>query len=56
MMTMWANLGLIIAFATLTLIGGALLYMFLAILEELIVGRYRKKRKTDPDSDGFYVF
>ncbi len=57
MITMWANLGLIILFTILTLLGGAVLYMLLAILEELILGRYRKNQKSDTsDTDGFYVF
>jgi len=57
MMTMWANLGLIIIFTIITLLGGAILYMFLAVLEELIIGKYSRKRKSNTsDSDGFYVF
>ena len=57
MLMVWANIGLIIIFVILTLLGAALLYMLLAIIEELIVGRYREKRKTDDsNTDGFYVF
>jgi phosphate/sulfate permease len=57
MFTIWANLGIIIVFVIITLLGALVLYMLLTILEEMIVGRYRrKKRQDDSESDGFYVF
>lgn len=55
MLAIWANLGIVLVFAIVVLLGSALVYMLLAILEELFTGKYKKRHRKD-DTDGFYVF